>query len=274
MACGSAILRPMSGLYRERPPPASLADVVLAAWSFTSPPDRPLDHVIPPDGCVSVVQTAVGLVVVGPRTSPLRQVLPPGARVDGLRLWPDATAAVLGVPARPLVGVVAPLAVVAPQARVVWPSGGAWTLEPDRARLDPGVRAALAAVVRSGGNARLPEVAAEAGWSVRHLERRFGEAVGLSVKAYARIVRLRRTLVAGVLEAGAPTWARHAFDAGYADQAHLVREAVALTGLTPRALGRYFGTLGHDGVVEATDDASRRMGTMAESSKTDARTAS
>ena len=256
--------------YREHPPPPAVADVVLAGWSFTGPPDRSLDHVIPPDGCVSVVQTAQGLLVVGPRTSPLRQTLPPGTHVEGVRLWPDAAAAVLGVPARPLVDAVVPLAVAAPEAPVGWTEGGGFAVRPDRTRLDPGVRAALAEVVRGGGNARLPDVAAAAGWSVRHLERRFKEAVGLSVKAYARVVRLRRTLVAGVVVGGAPSWARHALDGGYADQAHFIREAVALTGLTPRDIARVLGSLGHDGVAEVSGEAERRMEAMSDLFKTDA----
>ncbi len=229
--------------YRELPPAPDLSDVVLAGWSFSGPPEAPLRHTVPPDGCVSVVWTPSGLVVMGPRVAAFVLDLPAAARVPGVRLWPDAARAVLGVSGAALRDVVGPLDVVAPAAAVSWGADG-FSAAPDRSALDVGVRAAVVAIVRAGGQAPVASIAREVGWSVRTLERRFGEAVGLSPKAFARIRRFRHALT-DIAGNRLPSWARVAAEAGYADQAHLTREVRALTGTSPGDVGRYFATIAH-----------------------------
>jgi transcriptional regulator GlxA family with amidase domain len=71
------------------------------------------------------------------------------------------------------------------------------------------------------------------GLGERQLERLFDERVGHGPKAFARVVRLRRA-TAAITFGPIASWARFAIACGYADQAHLVREFRALTGLTPR----------------------------------------
>lgn len=63
---------------------------------------------------------------------------------------------------------------------------------------------------------------------------RYRQACGLAPKQHARVLRLQAVLQAvPQAEGGAPRWADLAADAGFADQAHLVREFRALAGLTP-----------------------------------------
>ncbi|MBI0378040.1 AraC family transcriptional regulator [Streptomyces albiflaviniger] len=72
-------------------------------------------------------------------------------------------------------------------------------------------------------------LAAEAGVSLRHLEGRFRQQVGLSPKTMARVLRLQRVL--RLLDNGAP--AGHAAAvSGYHDQSHMCREIKAMTGQT------------------------------------------
>jgi AraC-like DNA-binding protein len=78
-------------------------------------------------------------------------------------------------------------------------------------------------------------VAGELGVSERHLRRVFRETVGLAPKAYARLARFRRALVAA-REGDEAGWARIATAAGYYDQAHLIAEFRAIADATPRAL--------------------------------------
>jgi AraC-like DNA-binding protein len=87
-------------------------------------------------------------------------------------------------------------------------------------------------LVVSGGAAPIHRVAAEVGWSHKHLITRFREQVGLSPKTAARLVRFDRVLRA----LGRPEphgWERIAAESGYADQPHLVREFRTFTGGTP-----------------------------------------
>jgi len=106
---------------------------------------------------------------------------------------------------------------------------------------DPRVRAAVALVERSGGRTRAAQVAAAVGLSERQLERLFGERVGVGPKVLARIVRIQGVVAAldeAVRTSEAIAWAALAAREGYADQAHLVREVKALTGVSPSTLAR------------------------------------
>jgi AraC-like DNA-binding protein len=85
--------------------------------------------------------------------------------------------------------------------------------------------------VATGGAAPIGQLAAEVGWSHRHLIARFRQQVGLAPKTAARRVRFDR--VWRRLDQPQPLdWADLAREAGYADQAHLVREFHRFTGTT------------------------------------------
>ena len=78
-------------------------------------------------------------------------------------------------------------------------------------------------------------VATELGVSERHLRRVFREAVGVSPKEFARLVRFDRAVRAAHEDDG-ESWAGIAAAAGYYDQAHLIGEFHSISGVTPRAL--------------------------------------
>jgi AraC-like DNA-binding protein len=100
------------------------------------------------------------------------------------------------------------------------------------------------ALLRSGGRISVAQLAADTGWSDRHLRARFRQEIGLTPKAAARVVRFhraRRRLVSRVRAGGRPDLAQLAADGGYYDQAHLDREFAALAGCAPTAwLAREF----------------------------------
>jgi AraC-like DNA-binding protein len=87
-------------------------------------------------------------------------------------------------------------------------------------------------LVATGGAVPIGRIANEVGWSHKHLIARFRQQVGLRPKTAARLVRF-----GGVwrrLDERRPLdWGRVAADAGYADQAHLVRDFRRFTGTTP-----------------------------------------
>ncbi|WP_074946708.1 helix-turn-helix domain-containing protein [Jiangella alba] len=82
---------------------------------------------------------------------------------------------------------------------------------------------------RLGQGAAVGDVAREVGLSARQLHRRSLDAFGYGPKTLSRILRLHRALELG--RSGAPA-ADAAYAAGYADQAHLSREARSLSGVT------------------------------------------
>jgi AraC-like DNA-binding protein len=84
----------------------------------------------------------------------------------------------------------------------------------------------------TGGAVPIGRLAEEVGWSHKHLVRRFRRQVGLRPKTAARLVRFN-TVWRRLDERRRPDWGQVAADAGYADQAHLVRDFRQFTGTTP-----------------------------------------
>ena len=92
---------------------------------------------------------------------------------------------------------------------------------------------------RSRGAVSVADLAAETGWSPRHLGEQFRAETGLSPKAGARVVRFdraRRRLLGRQAEGGRVVLADLATECGYYDQAHLARDFRDLAGCPPSTL--------------------------------------
>jgi AraC-like DNA-binding protein len=92
---------------------------------------------------------------------------------------------------------------------------------------------------QSRGAVSVADLAAETGWSARHLGEQFRAETGLSPKAGARIVRFdraRRRLLREQAKAGRVVLAEFAAGCGYCDQAHMAREFRDLAGCPPSVL--------------------------------------
>lgn len=83
---------------------------------------------------------------------------------------------------------------------------------------------------------RIEALAAELHASQRNLRRVFHEVVGMTPKAYARIVRFQHALRAARETRAQLDWSEIASRTGYYDQSHLIADFRALTGSTPGAL--------------------------------------
>jgi AraC-like DNA-binding protein len=169
-----------------------------------------------------------------------------------LAVTPAGVRALFGLPAGELTGLVVPLDVLlGPAAAELAERLAAAPGWPARfAVLDDVLCRALRA---SRGGAGAPEVgyawrrlvtaegapsvgglAAEVGWSRRHLAERFRREIGLPPKVAARVLRFERTRAALLAPSpGGPRLADVAAACGYADQAHLSREWRELAGCTP-----------------------------------------
>ncbi len=91
-------------------------------------------------------------------------------------------------------------------------------------------------LLASKGRPRVEPLMDETGWSRRHVTERFRRQLGVSPKAYARLLRFEHA--ASLLRAGKGrclSLAETAAVAGYYDQSHLTRDFVALAGTTPGA---------------------------------------
>ena len=194
--------------------------------------------------------------LIGPLTGPLLQILPPQSTVVGARFWPGAAARLFDLPANELVDVSVGLeelwggradllaerlvdagdpesALILLQqhlsARVRWSAGA-----------DPLVGEAARKLMpwRPIGIDRLSD---ELSISASQLRRRVTSGVGVAPKVLQRTLRFQGYLALTQAAAGSPEQERIAdlaAAAGYADHAHLTRECLRLTGITPTELLR------------------------------------
>jgi AraC-like DNA-binding protein len=260
-SAGVGDLAPAAQVYLERPPVPALAGLVSSVWIQQVSPDAdPYTHRNIPHGGVELV-CQVGSVpwIVGPLTRPLVEVLVPGTTVVGLRFHPGAAPAALGLPASELLD-------RAVEADEVW--GGTAVALGERVDGAASPTKALAGlqrhIVGRLGDAPSPDLLvleavrqlmpwrrADVGsltsslfLSERQLRRRFQAAVGLAPKALHRTLRFQGFLAVAqeAIARGRPPTsdglAGLAAGAGYADQPHLTRECLRLTGVTPRTFLR------------------------------------
>jgi len=103
-------------------------------------------------------------------------------------------------------------------------------LRSSRVAVHPAVAWASERIVREQGTVRIEALSREAGLSRRQLERLFLLQIGAGPKELASLARFD-----GVVRrlAGRTSWADLAHEAGYADQAHLVRDFTQRAGAPP-----------------------------------------
>ncbi|MGW4489331.1 helix-turn-helix domain-containing protein [Amycolatopsis sp. NPDC004368] len=242
--------------YVERPPVPQLAGVVRTVWVQRTGAAPYVQRHLPTGGVELHWPIGGRPRLLGPLTGPHVEVIPPHTTLVGTRFRPGATPP-LPAALDDLVDQRVGLAELwgAPAERLVDAVGGAATpelaLDVVQAHLLREFRAAGGAdpLVNEAVRALMPwhsvDIAALAGHlalSPSQLRRRCLNAVGMGPKVLQRTLRFQGFLAlaqAGVTASGrlgADGVAGLAVDVGYADQAHLSRECLRLTGLTPRGL--------------------------------------
>jgi AraC-like DNA-binding protein len=100
----------------------------------------------------------------------------------------------------------------------------------------PELRRSWDALVDSGGNVSIADLAHEVGWSRQHLARRFGDEFGLRPRLAGRVVRFERARRMLISTPSYVSVAQVAAACGYYDQSHLTHDFVELAGCSPTAL--------------------------------------
>jgi AraC-like DNA-binding protein len=236
------------GHFHEQPAKQPLHDSFACLWIHRIPEMRqPL--IVIPDATIDLQWVDGMFRVAGPDRDPQIEHVSPGSAVVGFRFKPAAASAWLGVPAHEIAGQRLALCdlwgnkarrmaeevhlqlrtsdlVTALQAVVANRSASL--------PVDMPMRAAYG-LIRQGpapGTPLLPWLSRALAMSERTLRRRFDESYGYGPKALDRILRYQRFLSLA-RASRAKNSAALAIEAGYADQAHLIRESQRLTGNTP-----------------------------------------
>jgi AraC-like DNA-binding protein len=259
--------------YSEFPPHPELAGLVRCIWLLEGPRTMEPERVLP-DGCPELVlhygDPFVRLDELG-RAHPQRRSVFAGQLQRPLDLAPTGPAGMIGVRfepagAAPFVGV--PLHAAGGGVHALeslWPAVDVARLEDrlaacaaDEVRValvnevlrerlraagasvgvSPVVLRAVARITASEGRMRVDDAVSGLFGSRRQAERAFRAAVGLTPKRLARIVRFQ-AVFRRLEESPRVTWASLALDCGYYDQAHLIRDFRAFSGVTP---ARYVAT--------------------------------
>ncbi|MBV9444314.1 MAG: helix-turn-helix domain-containing protein [Streptosporangiaceae bacterium] len=242
--------------YVERPPLPGLAGVVRTVWIQRTGGAAYVQRHLPTGGVEIHFPIGGQPQLVGPLTGPEIEVIPAHTTIVGVRFQPGT--------APPLPTVLDDLADQRLGLAELWGSSvdrlveamaGAGT--PERALIflqahllrefrravpvDPLVGEAAKALM-PWYPISIDTLATHLALSVSQLRRRCLHAVGVSPKVLQRTLRFQGFLA--LAQAGATASGRRggddmaglAVDVGYADQAHLSRECLRLTGLTPRQL--------------------------------------
>jgi AraC-like DNA-binding protein len=219
--------------YRESPPPDRLRQLVECEWTRTgaAAPARIL-----PDGCMDLILMEGRIVVAGPDSSAYLSAATHGP-IGGLRFRPGVLPRLLGVPAHHLRDSRVALEDIrgATRGRSLVDVAGTLAADPPRVETAPWSLPVLDRVTaRLASGAAVPDVAREAGWSARTLQRQCAAVYGYGPATLRRILRFRRAV--RLLGGGLPA-AEVAARAGYADQPHLYREVRDLAGVSLGQLG-------------------------------------
>jgi AraC-like DNA-binding protein len=92
------------------------------------------------------------------------------------------------------------------------------------------VAAALAIIYKSKGNIRISELAKDLNMSLSPLEKRFRQTVGTTAKKFTSIIRMKHVVNNMKAQQSMPELA---YQAGFYDQAHFIKEFKSFTGETP-----------------------------------------
>lgn len=240
--------------YVERAPLPELAGVVRTVWIQRTGAAPYVQRHLPTGGVEIHFPIGGRPQLVGPLTGPAVEVIPAHTTIVGVRFLPGM--------APPLPTMLDELVDQRLGLAELWIHDADRLVEamagtPERALailqahlvrefrrtspVDPLVGEAVRALM-PWQSVNIDSLANHVGLSVSQLRRRCLHAVGMSPKALQRTLRFQGFLAlaqAGATatgQRGADGIAGLAIDVGYADQAHLSRECLRLTGLTPRQL--------------------------------------
>ncbi|MBC7843008.1 MAG: helix-turn-helix transcriptional regulator [Gemmatimonadaceae bacterium] len=259
------------------PAAPALARIVATYWGFAvnALPHPDFVHRVWPDGCVTLAFCCTPgrptiAVIAGPSVSATEVHMNAGQHFWGVRFRPEAGGVCCNRSApslrddrmnasevfgERLASVVLALEEMA-DAEDVTRAGeiiDRWLQDtlPDELPLDTLVSAAVDLIVADDGTLPIRTVAQRLGVTVRHLQRRFRQATGLSPKEFASVRRgraaMKRMLVPQPRVAGL---AQLAAESGYADQSHLSREFSRLTTFTPTVLAARLDEIAHDRLID------------------------
>jgi AraC-like DNA-binding protein len=240
------VLAGVTGEYREFRATAALDAHFQCIWSNALAPPHGSQLAVVPDGCVDITWVDGDLLVAGPDVAVA--LIAPASTVIGIRFRAGAAPKWLGLPMSEIVGRRVPLAdfwrerargiagrmddAASTAERMRKLEQALCQLAPNLDLPSPDMGFVFNALRTKSAGPGMAIILDRLDLSPRTLRRRCHEAFGYGPKMLDRILRFQRFLKL-VRQQDEPQLAGVAFEAGYADQAHLTREVRNLSGFSP-----------------------------------------
>lgn len=255
--------------YSEHAPHPSVREAVVCYWTLRSDGDHAIAEPrrILPDGCVDIIfnfgdplrSVIVGRssfnrlpwYVVGAMTRPVKVQTTGRTDILGIRFRPGYAKPFLSTPAYAFTDISLSLEDVWGQrgAEIGEKLAGTKIVHGRMKILDMELfhryrqagkpsgplKLAILTLLKSGGQNRIADVAAQCGISTRHLGRQFEDAVGLSPKLFANIIRFQKAFSIA-RQATPPDWLSLVFESGYYDQSHMINDFQKFANCSPARL--------------------------------------
>jgi AraC-like DNA-binding protein len=270
--------------YREEEPPTDLAGWVESFWFIQTFASAEGQHWVLPEASVNLVfwlprgwqqpESMIPPILSGPTLKEFRKPATPGEAYLGVRFRAGAGPAFVDCPGSKLTSIIQPLHMVQPDwaQRLTTQLHGTHSEAEALAAVIDGLRErahnappadtlmieAAAWFRRQEGPITLQQWSSEAGLSERQFRRRFLDAVGLSPKAFMRVVRMQSFVREHMLHPHV-NWGQLSYQAGFADQAHLVNEFRSLSGDRPTSFHRHVQRIDHTQILDDSAANGRKM---------------
>lgn len=99
---------------------------------------------------------------------------------------------------------------------------------------NPVINASVDLIVKNNGLVTSGQLIKLTGYTERHIERMFIKSIGISPKKFSDVIKLHHFLKRLKKEPPGKNLTSLAYEAGYADQSHLIKEFKKFTGMTPK----------------------------------------
>lgn len=258
-------------IYQEIPAPASLQDYLLCFWKFIGPErvdGGSIRHYIMPDASSSLIfflhppSGYSGTCLIGPTKYIRETEIFAGVITFGVRFKPGLSFGIFqrtGLDLRDAeLRPAPPLPYLDYDAILAGLSDGmpVWSYLEEKLVatfsallpvVHPGVMQALAMILESKGNLKIAELSERVHLSERQLQKMFKREIGLTLKEFATVMRLRDAIIQ--LELEQKNYQDTVFNSGYYDQAHFIRDFNKLSRIPLPAFKKYIRNIQHIGVT-------------------------
>lgn len=254
-------------IYQESKPTKKLQPYIHSYWEFEVDPDqykKPFQHTILADGCISLVfitipnQPLFDPMLVGPTIRNLEVKVFPGATYRGARFIPPSPCGFFGITGLELRDKKISAAPYIKRLNIqpildASHKDGLFFERIDKVfeeyinaksiEQNHSVFKTVQKIMKTDGNIRISEIVDSSPMSERHLQRQFKKLVGLTPKEFARIRRIRATVIQTMLEEQNPSEA--IYKSGYFDRPHYNHEFSLIVGKNPSSFKKYIDQIKH-----------------------------